>query len=32
MADTMEVVASSDLIVRIPKGTVKVQKVDEVGP
>ena len=32
MADTMEDVASSDLIVSIPKGTVIVQKVEEVGP
>ena len=32
MADTMEVVASSDLIVRIPKGAVKVEKVSVVWP
>ena len=30
MADTMEDVASGDLIVRIPKGTVKVEKVSVV--
>ena len=32
MADTMEDVASGDLIVRIPKGAVKVEKVSVVWP